>query len=274
MIGSQAMSAKPTPDEHEAIEITRLVDDRSVDVEAAGARDLRDRAEVRRQVESQRRVSDALSAGGPAVPDGLVRAVEAKVQDRYGRTAPGPRRRGLMSGSPWRPAIAVTGLAVICAAIVIAVAGTGGGSNGPSIPAAASLAFAPSVGPAPTAHSATLLDVSYGGVTYPNYAKFSVPPTGTRTDRIGGRPALTVFYRLPNGTRLSYTVFSGKAVPLPSSAHVVRFEGVPLREFSTSSGLSVVTLVRFGRTCVLAARTRPDVVLGLAAAPVLEQPNA
>jgi hypothetical protein len=274
MIGSQAMSAKPTPDEHEAIEITRLVDDRSVDVEAAGAGDLRDRAEVRRQVESQRRVSDALSAGGPAVPDGLVRAVEAKVQDRYGRTAPGPRRRGLMSGSPWRPAIAVTGLAVICAAIVIAVAGTGGGSNGPSIPAAASLAFAPSVGPAPTAHSATLLDVSYGGVTYPNYAKFSVPPTGTRTDRIGGRPALTVFYRLPNGTRLSYTVFSGKAVPLPSSAHVVRFEGVPLREFSTSSGLSVVTLVRFGRTCVLAARTRPDVVLGLAAAPVLEQPNA
>ena len=70
-----------------------------------------------------------------------------------------------MSGSPWRPAIAVTGLAVICAAIVIAVAGTGGGGSGPSIPAAASLAFAPSVGPAPTAHSATLLDVSYGGVT-------------------------------------------------------------------------------------------------------------
>jgi hypothetical protein len=273
MIGSQAMPTNPTPEEHEAIEITRLVDDRSVDVEAAGAGDPRGRPEVRRQVESQRRVSDALSTGGPAVPDGLVRAVEAKVQERYGRTAPGPRRRGLMSGSPWRPAIAVTGLAVICAAIVIAVAGTGG-SSVPSIPAAASLAFAPSVGPAPTAHSATLLDVSYGGVTYPNYAKFSVPPTGTRTDRIGGRPALTVFYRLPNGTRLSYTVFSGKAVPLPSSARVVRFEGVPLREFSTSSGLSVVTLVRFGRTCVLAARTRPDVVLGLAAAPVLEHPSA
>ncbi|MGA8340111.1 MAG: hypothetical protein WB761_35590 [Solirubrobacteraceae bacterium] len=268
------MPANPTPEEHDAIEITRLVDDRSVDVEGAGAGNLRGRPEVRRQVESQRRVSDALSTGGPAVPDGLVRAVEAKVQERYGRTAPGSRRRALRSGSPWRPAIAVTGLAVICAAIVIAVAGTGGGSSGPSIPAAAGLAFAPSVGPAPTAHSATLLDVSYGGVTYPNYAKFSVPPTGTRTDRIGGRPALTVFYRLPNGTRLSYTVFSGKAVPLPSSARVVRFEGVPLREFSTSSGLSVVTLVRFGRTCVLAARTRPDVVLGLAAAPVLEHPSA
>jgi hypothetical protein len=272
MIGFQAMPAEPTPEEHEAIEITRLVDDRSVDVEA-DAGDLAARPEFRRQIESQRRVSDALSAAGPAVPDRLVRAVEAKVEDRYGRAAAGSRR-GLLSGPAWRPAVAVAGLAVICAAVVIAVAGTGGGSSEPSIPAAASLAFAPSVGAAPAAHSATLLDVSYGGVTYPNYAKFSVPATGTRTDRIAGRPALTVFYRLPNGTRLSYTVFSGKAVPLPSSARVVRFEGVPLHEFSTSSGLSVVTLVRFGRTCVLAARTKPGVVLGLAAAPVLEQAHA
>ena len=51
------MPANPTPEEHDAIEITRLVDDRSVDVDAAGAGDLRGRPEVRRQVESQRRVS-------------------------------------------------------------------------------------------------------------------------------------------------------------------------------------------------------------------------
>ena len=122
--------------------------------------------------------------------------------------------------------------------------------------------------------SPLLLDASYGGVTFPNYQKFAVPPTGTRTDRLGGRPALTVFYRLPDGTPLSYTVFSGKAVPLPSGVRDVVYEGVPLRLFRTSSGLSVVTLVRHGRTCVLAARTRPDVVLGLAAAPVLAQAKA
>ena len=52
------MPSKPTPEDQEAIEITRLVDDRSVDVEAAGAGDLRGRPEVRRQVESQRRVSE------------------------------------------------------------------------------------------------------------------------------------------------------------------------------------------------------------------------
>ena len=92
-----------------------------------------------------------------------------------------------------------------------------------------------------------------------------------RTDRIGGRPALTVFYRLRDGTRLSYTVFSGRPVPRPAFARSVVYQGVPLHVFRTRNGLSVVTLVRFGRTCVLAARTPPSVVLGLAAAPVREQ---
>jgi len=268
------MRSEQSPEEKDAEAITRLVDARQGDGETAPAREWAARPEVRRQVESQRRVTNALRTGGPAVPDRLVRSVENKVRDRYGADAEGARRRRLTSGPSWRPAVAVAGVAAICAAVVIGVVGVGGGSSGPSIPAAAGLAFAPSTGPAPAARNAKLLDVSYGGVTYPNYAKFSVPPTGTRTDRIGGRPALTVFYRLPNGTPLSYTVFSGKAVPLPRSARAVTFEGVPLKEFSTSSGLSVVTLVRFGRTCVLAARVKPDVVLGLAAAPVLAQAHA
>jgi hypothetical protein len=261
-----------SPEDQEAVEITRLVDQPARSDESAETVAWADRPEVRRQVDAQRHVSRELRAGGPEVPDSLVSAIEARVREAYG---PGPERSGrrprrrLTLGTGWRPAIAATGLAAVCAALVIAVVGVGGGT-GPSIPAAASLAFAPSTGPSPAARSPTLLDASYGGVTYPNYAKFSVPPAGTRTDRIGGRPALTVFYRLPDGTRLSYTVFSGHAVPLPASAKTVVYEGVPLKEFSTSSGLSVVTLVRYGRTCVLAARTKPDVVLGLAAAPVLE----
>ena len=44
--------------------------------------------------------------------------------------------------------------------------------------------------------------------------------------------------------------------------------------FVVVAGFAIYTLVRFGRTCVLAARTKPDVVLGLAAAPVLEQAHA
>lgn len=247
------MRFRQSPEERQDAAITRLVDDPSADP---------DRPEIRRQVAAERRVSHALRVGGPTPPDRLLGSVQARVRDTYGSSP--PRRRRV-----WLPAAAVTGLAAVCAAIVIAVVGIGG--SGPSIPDAASLAFSSPTGPAPTAKSATLLDASYGGVTYPNYQKFSVPPTGTRTDRIGGRPALTVFYRLANGTPLSYTVFSGQAVPLPSSAKSVVFEGVPLHVFRTSSGLSVVTLVRYGRTCVLAAKTKPDVVLGLAAAPVLAQ---
>jgi hypothetical protein len=268
------MRPEQSPEEQEAQAITRLVDGPQADVGTAPDRDWSARPEVRRQVESQRRVAHELRSGGPAVPDRLVRSVQDKVRDRYGADADRAKRRRLTSGPSWRPAVAVAGVAAICAAVVIGVVGIGGGSSGPTIPAAAGLAFAPSTGAAPAARNAKLLDVSYGGVTYPNYAKFSVPATGRRTDRIGGRPALTVFYRLPNGTRLSYTVFSGKAVPLPRDARTVTFEGVPLREFSTSSGLSVVTLVRFGRTCVLAAPVKPAVVLGLAAAPVLAQAHA
>jgi hypothetical protein len=267
------MRPEQSPEEQEAQAITRLVDAPQAGAETPPARQWAARPEVRRQVESERRVAHELRTAGPAVPDRLVRSVQDKVRERYGADADRRKRRRLSSGPTWRPAIAVAGLAAICAAVVIGVVGLGGGSA-PTIPAAAGLAFAPSTGPAPAARNAQLLDASYGGVTYPNYAKFSVPPTGTRTDRIDGRPALTVFYRLSNGTRLSYTVFSGKAVPLPHDARMVTFEGVPLHEFSTSSGLSVVTLVRFGRTCVLAAKVKPDVVLGLAAAPVLAQAHA
>ena len=265
------MPSKPSPDDQEAQAITRLVDDPGLDPEQAGAGAWVDQPEIRRQVASERRVAAALRTGGPAPPDRLVRTVETKVQDRYGAPAQGSGRASRVS---WRPAVAVAGLAAVCAAVVIGIVGLGGGGGEPSIPAAAALAFAPSTAPAPAARSAKLLDVSYGGVTYPNYAKFSVPPTGERTDHIGGRPALTVFYRLPSGTPLSYTVFSGKAVPLPHDARAVRFDGVPLHVFRTSSGLSVVTLVRYGRTCVLAARIKPDVVLSLAAAPVVAQANA
>lgn len=268
------MRFRQSPEEQEEQAITRLVDEPVRSHKPADTGEWADRPEIRHQVAAERRVADQLRTGGPAVPDGLLHSIDAKVREAYGPAAPRPRRSRMASGSPWRPAVALGGLAAVCAAIVIVAIGIGGGSSGPSIPTAAALAFAPSTGPAPGTRSAQYIDASYGGVTYPNYARFSVPATGTRTDRIGGRPALTVFYRLPDGTPLSYTVFSGKAVPLPSGVKNVVYEGVPLREFNTSSGLSVVTLVRFGRTCVLAAKTKPDVVLGLAAAPVLEQRNA
>lgn len=268
------MRSKPSPEEQEAQAVTRLVDESLSGAKRPDADTWASRPEVLRQVASQRRVASELRTGGPQVPDRLVSAVQDKVRATYGPRAGGTGRRRLGAGPWWRPAIAGVAVAAVCAAIVIGAIGIGAGVSGPSIPAAAALAFKPSTGPAPAARSSKLLDASYAGVTYPNYAKFSVPSTGIRTDHIGGRPALTVFYRLPDGTRLSYTVFAGKPVPLPGNARSVTYEGVPLRVFTTPSGLSVVTLVRFGRTCVLAAHASQDAVLSLAAAPVLEQARA
>jgi hypothetical protein len=215
---------------------------------------------------AQRLVADALRTGGPAPPPELLAAVRQKVQDRYGPARPSRARPG------FRVALPASALVAVCAAVAaVLVIGSGGTTAAPSIPAAARLALAPSTGPAPATRNARFLDVSYHGVTYPSYARFHVPPTGVRTDRIGGRPALTVFYRLRNGAPMSYTVFSGKPVGLPRSARRVVYDGVPLTTFSTRPGISVVTLVRFGRTCVLAGQTPRDVLLALAAAPVREQ---
>jgi hypothetical protein len=263
------MRFRHSPNDDEAAAITRLVDAAASEPETVGP--WAGRPEIRRQIAAERHVAQELRGGGPAVPDRLVRAVEAKRREAYGSQAGPGRRPWLSSVAGWRPLPVVAGLAAACLAAVIFVVASGGSSTGPSIPAAAALVSSPSTGPAPAARSSKYLDVSYHGVTYPNYAKFTVPPSGTRTDHIGGRPALTVFYRLPSGTRLSYTVFAGRAVPLPSNARRVVYEGVRLHEFNTPSGLSVVTLVRHGRTCVLAAHAKPDVVLSLAAAPVLAE---
>jgi hypothetical protein len=260
----------PRYDDSEARLITRLVDGAVDDADRRRAETwMRERPEVRAEVAAQRRVAAELHSSGPPAPGHLVTAVRRRVADAYGPAAAlaAPARRRFA----WRPMIAAPALA--CAAIAVAIiVAVGGGGSGPSIVRAAQLAFAPSTAAAPPARDAHFLDVSYGGVTFPNYQRaFGAVPVGRRTDLIGGRPALTVFYRLRDGTRLSYTVFSGQAVPRPGDAKAVVYDGVHLHVFATRSRLAVVTLVRFGRTCVLAAPTTQDAVLALAAEPIRVQ---
>jgi hypothetical protein len=262
---------RPKSAEDEACAITGLVDDslsasERADVEAWA----REHENIARQVDAQRQVSAALRDSGPDAPPMLVTQIRDRVTGAYGdHAAKQTRRRQAFTG--WRPLIpvAAAGVAALVVAIVLIA---GGGSGGPSIEHAAQLAFAPSTQPAPGVQSPRYLDVSYGGVTFPNYVRaFGAVPTGQRFDRIGGRPALTVFYRLSNGTRVSYTVFSGKPVPLPQGTQEVVYEHVRLHSFVSGSKLAVVTLVRHGRTCVLAAMTPPSQVIALAEEPLRAQ---
>jgi hypothetical protein len=265
---------KPTYDEDDARLVTQLVDGSLTEADRRAAEELRARRpEVSSEVASEQRVVTELKSSGPPVPDHLVTAVTQRVEARYG-----PARARLRAGPErgrhgWHTWIAAPAAALAVALVVVLLLlGVGSSSSGPSIVKAAQLAYAPATRPAPPARSARFLDLSYGGVTFPNYERpFGVVPSGERFDRLGGRPALTVFYRLKDGTRLSYTVFSGKAVPRPSEARAVLYDGVRLHVFRTGSRLAVVTLVRFGRTCVLAAPTPKDLVLALAAEPIRVQ---
>ncbi len=264
---------EPTSAEEKEQAITRLVDGTLSDAERPAVEAWAERhPDILRQVHSDQRVAQALSTDGPPVPDRLIADIEARMQ-RGGRRT-GPALAGRWPTGRWRPVAGVlaTGLAMAAAVVVVPVSG-GGTPAGHSITAAASLAYAPATAPPPTMKSATLLDVAYGGITYPNYAmRFGARPAGERSDRIGGHAVLTVYYRLRDGARLSYSIFSGAPASLPPTTRTVIVDGVSLHVFNTSSGLQVVTLVRKGRTCVLAVPAAHDGVVPYAAWPL--QANA
>ena len=120
----------------------------------------------------------------------------------------------------------------------------------------------------PNPANSRLLEASFGGITLPDYnATSGVPATGQRTDELGGRRLLTVYYRLPNGSPMSYSIVSGKPLPLPAGTRLVTYRGVQIRGY-TDGGLAIVTLVRNERTCVLAGKTTVDELVSLAEAPL------
>jgi len=261
------MAFRPRSNEELAQAITRLVDDSlshpdrpAIEAWAVAT------PQVTGEVALQRRVARDLRTSGPLAPRPLIAAVEARARAldrRHSRhDLPGNARR-------LRPVVAAFALGALAAVLAGISLRDGARHGGPSIVLASKLAYAPAVQPAPAARSHKLLGISYAGITFPNYApQFGAVTTGRRVDRLGGRLALTVFYRLRDGARLSYTVYSGDPVPLPRSTLSVVFEGVPLQLVVAQKGLAVVTLVRHGHTCVLAGPVRPDVVLALAAAPI------
>jgi hypothetical protein len=265
------MTSTPGSSEEEARAITRLVDGSLGErerpaLEAWAAT----HPAVSRQVAKQRRVARALRVGGPSAPQSLITALEASVTSRRRPHSPPATRT-------WRPTARMPALAAVAAGalatgILVVPLSQPTDHGRPSIALAAKLAFAPASEPAPASKTSTLLDVVYGGITFPNYAaRFGAVPTGERVDHLAGRPALTVFYRLRGGARLSYTVYSGTPIPLPRVTRTVTFEGVPMHLAQVDPHLAVVTLVRHGHTCVLAAPTAAGAVLALAEAPLRTQ---
>jgi anti-sigma factor RsiW len=252
---------RPESEEHEGQVLAQLAD---------GSLPDRDRQLVekyvasspaaRERLERQRRVIAALRSGGPEMPDSL----RASLMPGAAGRARVWRSRSIVP----RSVIAI-GMAAAVVALIVVVAATQSGSGTPSISEAAQLALKSPTHVAPSAdpRDRSLLQARFAGITFPDYRKFRVSASGERADRLGDRDVRTVYYRLGDGASMSYSVVDGLPLPLPDSARLVVFEGVEMHTFRDRS-LQVVTLVRRGRTCVLAAKTSARRLELLAAAPV------
>ena len=197
--------------------------------------------DAERLIERQRRVARALGAPEPAPQP--VRAT--------------PSRRF----APWL----LPATAIAAALLLLAVLAPLGGPS--TVQRAANLAQLPATQPAPAADGVALrADVD--GVQFPDWGpEFGWHETGMRKDRFDGRRTTTVYYE-HTGHRLAYTIISGAPLPRPSTARLVRRDGLDIALYRDPGhgGHDVAVFERGGRTCVIAGHVRElDTLLKLAA---------
>ena len=201
------------------------------------------RAELREQERAVRlvRATDAIVA-----PASLRASIDELTAPSGGRRRASSRRQ-LRLFAP-----AMTVIAVIVVALVVGLHG----SSAPTVPQTARLALAAATTgpPAERAGNHDLLAAHVGAVTFPSYeATIGWKATGSRRDTLHGRRVMTVFYRAPHGTRVGYSIVSGKTLTaLRGPAATV---GGVRYVFGHVGTAKLVTWWRDGHTCVIAGRT-------------------
>jgi hypothetical protein len=191
------------------------------------------------------------------------RVVEALHQARANERAPDHLRARIEAARPTRSVVArrrlvyAGGLAGALAAVALALVLVlpGGTPGAPSISDAASLAArgptqAP---PAPDPmRPESMLHQNVGEVYFPNWGRsLGWRAVGSRTDRLGGHQAVTVYYQWRED-RIAYTIVSAPALAKPA-AQRIWLHGTELRTQS-QNGRVVVSWYRAGDTCVLSGR--------------------
>jgi hypothetical protein len=147
---------------------------------------------------------------------------------------------------------AATVLAIAVAALVIVLQGA---PATPTVPQTVRFALAASTMPSPSeagSHS-DLLSLRVDGIPFPYYGRtLRWNTAGSRTDTLGGRRVVTVFYTAPGGGRVGYAIVSGSALPATAGTTVDR-DGIrfTLRQVGSAR---LVTFLRSGHTCVIAGR--------------------
>ena len=192
--------------------------------------------------ERERRVVEMLHHA--AVTDRAPASLRARIEVQRPKPVVQARRRFAYGG-------ALVG-ALAAVALGLALILPGGAPGSPSVSDAAALASKGATQPAPVPDpdepSGTIGD-GIQDVYFPDWkGRFHAVATGQRTDGLGGRPAVTVYYRW-KGKDIAYTIVGMPALSQPN-ASVTQKNGVTLRTLTTN-GRTVVTWRRDGHTCVI-----------------------
>jgi hypothetical protein len=180
-------------------------------------------------------------------------SLRARIEAQRPRASVRARRRTVYIGS-----LAGALAAVVLALVLILPAGTPGS---PSVSQAAALA---SLGPAAAApvtdpKAPQKLETRIEDLYFPNWGKsLHWRAVGQRSDRIGGRVAVTVYYSW-RGKRVAYTIVGAPALNTPA-AQVRTLNGTELHTLRLGGRL-VVTWRRAGHTCVLSGPGVPAAAL-------------
>lgn len=210
--------------------------------------------EKRPQTESE--IVEYVRSIDARAPEDLHRRIETLISEpssERGRGSQSNRLLGRPLALGWRLAGGFALVAVV-AALVLGL--TSGGSGGLTVRETSALTQRPATSgaPAENPHNGTQLAAALDGVAFPYWGeRFGWSSTGARTDRIGGRTVMTVFYANDRGQRIGYAIVSGTPPPHASGGVVVWHRGESYRLLS-GQGLSIVTWLRDGHLCVVAGR--------------------
>lgn len=213
--------------------------------------------------EQQQWLSDRLRAAEREVvaPDHLHAWVRARISEprtrRWGRTGEwgGTAQPGRSRTRRLRVGTTAVATAVLAAAVAVVAVVLTAGAAAPTVAQAADLALRGANRPAPAPDPrdpADRLAQTVGDLYFPNWdTTLGWHAVGQRTDRLGGRRAVTVYYRSDART-IAYTIVSPPALAQPA-VPATETGGLSLRTL-TIRARDVVTWREQGKTCILSAR--------------------
>ena len=205
---------------------------------------------ARTLAEQERAVKLLRSTSEVTAPDALRARLDALIAEPS-QPAKHKRRWPRMRLGFALPAMAAVAAAVVAAVLIIG----GNASTGPTLPQTARAALSASTLPAPatSATNPAQLDVSVGGLPFPDWSRnIGWRTVGQRNDTLGGRRVVTVFYAGHKGTRVGYAIVSG--APIKVSGNTSLYEGGTTYTLFKLGSARGITWRRDGHTCVIAGR--------------------